>query len=237
MTKKAHILLFAPTPAEYAGVKAELEKKTFFNFSLELLESGPGKINAAAGAAEAVLRGRDDPTPLILAGVGTSGSLSLRLRGGDMVFSLDSVVSDWRLEDGDDVKIGPYGVFDYAPPSQERVELMAVKETAPELVELSQKLERNGFFPGRILTSDTFVCGKDYKLALGKVFGALVCDMESGAFAYLAQKKGLRFFNLRVVADTLDENLADYFKKEGEVAGILGFKTVEVLEIFDSLLK
>jgi len=63
--------------------------------------------------------------------------------------------------------------------------------------------------------------------------------MESGVFAYAAQNLlGNRpWLNLRVVADTLDETLADYFTKEADMTEILGAKTRQALEVLDKLLE
>ncbi|MDR2406404.1 MAG: hypothetical protein LBE27_08560 [Deltaproteobacteria bacterium] len=235
MSKKALILVMAPTPAEYAMVFESLSKKTYTNFEVSVLESGPGKINAAMRLSEELSLRRNQPLPVIVVGAGTSGSLNLSLKGGDVLASSECVISDWRHEDGNEVWVAPYGVFDYSLPEDEKIQQMLIREEDPLIVDLMDRLHRNGFQSGRILTSDTFVSGKDYKLALGKVFGADICDMESASFAYTAQQRKAKFFNLRVVADTLDETLSDYFAKETDVARILGEKVSEALTMFDEM--
>jgi hypothetical protein len=62
--------------------------------------------------------------------------------------------------------------------------------------------------------------------------------MESGVLAYLADKilKNVSWFNFRVVADTLDDALNDYFVMEKNMTEILGTKVLEALELFDELL-
>jgi hypothetical protein len=61
--------------------------------------------------------------------------------------------------------------------------------------------------------------------------------MESGAFAYLASRTGdLPWFNVRVVADTLDDALNDYFAIEKDMTDILGRKLVLALGKLDELL-
>jgi nucleoside phosphorylase len=235
MTEKATLLVLAPTPAEYALVKEQLGNKKFSNFDFEILETGPGKINAALALGEKLGGSHKSPSAIVV-GVGTSGSLNLKLKCGDILASNECVISDWRHEDGSEVWVGPYGVFNYAPPDNEVIGGMLIREDDPLIEKLIQKLENFGFFPGRILTSDTFVSGKDLKLCMGRAFNADVCDMESGAFAYCAKRKNARFFNLRVVADTLDETLSDYFQKETDVARILGIKALEALAALDSLI-
>jgi nucleoside phosphorylase len=96
-----------------------------------------------------------------------------------------------------------------------------------------------GFRRGRLITSNVFVAGLNNKLAKGRSFQALGCDMESGVFAYVAKNilGGRPWFNLRVVADTLDETLSDYFTKEADMTEILGAKTRQALEVLDELLE
>ena len=236
---KSEIILLTPTPGERLGVSERLEGKVFSKLYPTVVESGPGKINAAMTLARelASRRERGSP-PAFAAGVGTCGSLNKSLRGGEMVASLDCVISDWRHEDGKENLTGPYGTFDYGRLSPDRLEGMAIRCGNPVLLELMDILGKNGFRIGRVLTSDAFVVGKEHKLSLGEAFGALVCDMESGAFALAARKLGdVPWLNIRIVADTLDESLEDYFKVETTMADILGSKTLEILEILNGLLE
>ena len=88
-----------------------------------------------------------------------------------------------------------------------------------------------------MLTSDAFVSGKDHKLELGRTYGCLACDMESGVFGYLAGRPlNVPWFNIRVVADTLDEALSDYFAMERDMTDILGRQAVAALSLLDGLL-
>ena len=233
---KSEIILLAPTPGEYAGVKTALDGEEFSSFSLTVLESGPGKINAAAVCARELSLRRKAEIPVIVVGFGTSGSLSASVKGGDIVASAEALVSDWRHEDGSEVLVGPYGVFDYGPPEPGRIERMVIREDDPVILGFIEKLTRNGFLGGRILTSDSFVSGKDFKLSLGKTFQAAVCDMESAAFARTAALFRARFFNLRVGADTRDETLSDYFQKELDVTSVLGAGALRALKILDAHL-
>jgi nucleoside phosphorylase len=236
MSAKATVLVLTPTPGEFQGVSGALGKLRARNFSLAILESGPGKINAAMKAAEAISAAKGQGAPLILAGVGTSGSLTLSAACGDVVASRESLVADWRHEDGKETLVGPYGAFDYGPPDEARVGAMVIREEDPLIAGLVGGLTQNGFLGGRILTSDCFVAGRDHKLALGALYGATVCDMESAAFAFVARALGARCLNLRVVADTLDETLEDYFRKELDVTARLGERALDALSALDGLL-
>ncbi|MDR2338853.1 MAG: hypothetical protein LBF40_01755 [Deltaproteobacteria bacterium] len=235
MSAKTTVMVIAPTPAEYLGVR-RLEKLKTEHLLIHVLESGPGKINAAMKAAEGIQDLKPGCPSLIIAGVGTSGSLSLAPKAGDVVASVETVIADWMHEDGKESLVGPYGVFDYARPDNDRVRRMLIREEDPLLTGFVGGLGKHGFLEGRILTSDCFVSGKEHKLALGGTYGAMVCDMESGAFAYTAKRRGVRFFNLRIVADTLDETLENYFEKESDVTARLGDKAAEAMGVLDRLL-
>lgn len=233
------VLIFTPTPNEFKAVRDQAARAVFKNFRVEVLESGPGKINAAFKmAAEISPRLAAGRRPALVIGAGTSGSLSLSLAGGDLVASSSAVISDWRLEDDSERRHGTYGQFDYRPLAPGLADEIALDCPDPTVQKLMGQLEAAGFKRGRMMTSDTFVAGAANKLALGRDFGCLACDMESGAFAFAAQRLlgGLPWLNLRVVADTLDETLHDYFNKEIDMVGILGHKTVQALQLLDELL-
>jgi nucleoside phosphorylase len=237
--EKSEIILLCPTPAEYAGVSESLKNRLFTRLHVTVVESGAGKINAALKlAAEISSRHAAGRLPAFVAGTGTSGSLDATLRRGELTASLDCIVADWRHDDGEEVKVGPYGVFDYERPSPALAEKMALRCEHPLLKEFMGILGENNFRVGRFLTADSFMAGKDHKLYLGKAYGALVCDMESGAFAWTARKLyGIPWFNIRIVADTLDERLEDYFKMESAATEALGKKTLFAMEILNSLLE
>ncbi|MDR1080216.1 MAG: hypothetical protein LBQ79_04480 [Deltaproteobacteria bacterium] len=237
--RKKRVLVLTPTPAECAAVERHVAGVGFRRLKVTILESGAGKINAALSLATAlaVVPSDGGHGPMVI-GCGTSGSLSLKVHSGQIVCSLDSVIADWRHDDGIEQLVGAYGVFDYGYPDEARVESMAVRSSSPVLKALQEKLSGSGFLPGRVLTTDSFIASRDYKLALGGTYGALVCDMESGAFAWTAKRIGdLPWMNLRLVADTLDETLSDYFDKEKDATEILGARTLEALTALDGILE
>lgn len=237
--EETEILIFTPTPNEHRGVKRRVAEGRFKNFTATVVESGPGKINAAFKIAAEVLprlaRGRK---PAVIIGAGTSGSLDRRLASGDLIASSSALISDWKMEDDDSQQHGVYSQFVYRPLEPGAAEEMAITCPDPRVDRLLVRLEGEGFKRGRLLTSDTFVSGLNRKLTMGQNFGCLACDMESGAFAFAAQHLlgGLPWFNLRVVADTLDDNLADYFNKEVDMVEILASRTLQALEVWDGLM-
>ena len=230
------ILIFTPTPNEYAAVSRHLGAAVFKHFRVQVVASGPGAVNAAFKMAEASSAGGRKPDFLI--GAGTCGSLSKTLAGGDLIASAEALIADWLMEDDAGRSYGPYGLFEYQPLTPATAEAMTIKCADPVVTELLNRLETLGFKRGRLLTSGVFVAGLKNKLAKGRDFQALGCDMESGVFAYVARNLlGDRpWFNLRVVADTLDETLADYFTKEAGMTDILGARTAQALAVLDELL-
>ncbi|MDR1578373.1 MAG: hypothetical protein LBT86_09165 [Deltaproteobacteria bacterium] len=222
------VLTLTATPGEMKGLKASLTGLKPKNFIHELVETGPGKLNSALCLSKLLV---ESPVDLIL-GAGTAGSLELSLKAGDFLVSDEVVIGDWRMEDGASAQVAPYGSFDYGA-IEERLERLVIHCDHP----LTQKLiGRLGpeFLRGRILSSDTFVAGRSHKLNLGKLFGCRICEMEAGAIAHVARRSGNpAWLHLRVVADTLDDALDDYFHMEVDMAKILGERVAEVLAILD----
>ena len=238
MSPAKEIVILTPTPNEYRSVSRHAGLASLRRLAVTVVECGPGKINSAFAAAREVLPKISAQGPgAILIGAGTSGSLSLDLAGGEVIASNSSVICDWRMEDGESETVSPYGWFDYRAPDPAHVERMVIECRDPLIEALLGALSPLGFKTGRMLTSDCFISGKEHKLAMGRRYGCLACDMESGAFGYLANRHlGIPWINFRVVADTLDEALSDYFAIERDMTDILGQKLVEALGRLDGLL-
>ena len=61
--------------------------------------------------------------------------------------------------------------------------------------------------------------------------------MESGAFAYVAENKfNLPWFNLRIVADSLNENFENYQLMEAEMSELLAGRLLVALETLDEMV-
>ena len=238
MSSLKEILIFTPTPNEYRSVSWHMGSASFKNLTATVIECGPGRIGAAFHFAKEIIPRKRDMKSLIVVGAGTSGSLSLDLAAGDIIVSNSAVISDWRMEDGQTIKVSPYGMFDYREIDAGHVERMTL-ECRDRLVEdfMASLLRGDGFKTGRMLTSEAFVSGKDHKLELGRSFGCIACDMESGVFGYMSSRfVSVPWFNFRVVADTLDDALHDYFAIEKDMTNILGSKLVTALGRLDDLL-
>lgn len=233
------VLIFTPTSNEYKGIRKHLDGVSFNNFRARVLESGLGKINAAFAVAQetSVMAGRGQ-RPAFIVGAGTSGSLNLELVSGDVIASSSATISDWRMEDDKDRHYGRFPEISYQSADMIMAESLAMNCPDPLVEKLMDRLADQGLKRGRMLTSDTFVVGADHKLGLGRNFGCLACDMESGAFAYAAQERlgGIPWFNLRVVADTLNDALHDYINMEVDMVDILGTRTILALVTLDEMM-
>jgi nucleoside phosphorylase len=239
MFSRKHLLILTPTPNEYKSVNSRLSKKTFSHLLVKVIQSGPGKIHAAFNVGQEFEKAKSKGINYsYLVGAGTSGSLNMGLKSGDMIVSTTAIISDWVMDNGEEITHSPYGIFDYQKLSKVCPNVLFLENYDSLVVSFLKKLRVKNYKIGNLLTSDAFICGKERKLSLGKNFNCLACDMESGVFAYLANKvlKNVSWFNFRVVADTLDDVLDDYFVMEKNMTEILGEKVLEALEIFDDIL-
>ena len=232
--EEIRVLLLNPTSEEHNACKRELAKHAFKRLRVIPLLTQPGKINAAFALTSHVLRLQAQGTaPHFVVCAGTSGSLSLELKSGDMVASASAIISDYQMLTEEGTQLSVYGDLDFKAAI---LDDMYIKCPLPLVQELITRLGEQDFYTGNMLTSDTFVVGRENKLGLGKKFNCLTCDMESGAFAYIAQNKfKLPWFNLRVVADSLDENVSHYEKMEEEMTKILGRHLATALQTLDEL--
>lgn len=237
MSNLKEVVIFTPTPNEYRAVSRHIGLAAFKNLTATVIECGPGRINAAYHFTKEVCLRPGSKERLIVVGAGTSGSLSLDLAGGDIIVSSSAIISDWRMEDGQTLKVSPYAMFDYRDPDSTQVGRMVIECREPLVGDFLAAIPQDEFKLGRMLTSEAFVSGKDHKLSMGKTYGCLACDMESGVFGHMAGKfAGVPWFNVRVVADTLDDSLNDYFAIERDMTDMLGRQLVAALGKLDALL-
>jgi nucleoside phosphorylase len=172
------------------------------------------------------------PPPALFLGAGTAGSLDLNLKSGDVLASNETLIADWREEDESGWRTAAYGSFDYGEPEL-KADQMAIRCSSPLVEKLLDRLGE-AFLRGRLLSSDSFVAGQAHKLKLGRAFGCRVCEMESGAVAHVCRRSGNRpWLQIRVVADTLDDKLKDYFQMEKDVVKALSEKVALALSLLD----
>ncbi|MDR1084843.1 MAG: hypothetical protein LBP22_08295 [Deltaproteobacteria bacterium] len=226
------VLILTSTINEYDGVAEAVSLLSFRNFTPRLFMTGPGKINAAISLTR-LLSAPNEFSFLLAAG--TSGSLDKDLKAGDVVASAEALIGDWRHEECGETTVGVYGIFEYGPPTPERVAQMVLKSPPDTAQKLLAKLDPMYFYQGRTFSSDTFVAGQSLKLSIGKTYGCRICEMESGAVSFTAGllNPRLPWLHLRVVADTLEDTLSDYFDLEKDMTKILGQRAGEALSALD----
>ena len=235
---KAAILIINPTPHEYKATCRHLAGKEFQNIRPAARECGPGKINAAFSLTmhwhELKQQGE---TPCLVIGAGTSGALDYGLKTGDIIFSATSVISDYGMLTERGFQNSATGALMFIEPQNFRPQDIAIACHDPLIQKLAAHMETKHCKPGAMLTSDTFVTGKDNRLSLGKRYQCLACDMESGAFAYVAENKlKIPWFNLRIVADTLNEDFEHYKLMEAEMTELLGGRLMAALRALDEMI-
>ena len=237
-SSKPHILIINPTPHEYKATCRHLAGKEFRNIHPVVRECGPGKINAAfALTLNWHELDRQGTPPRVIIGAGTSGALDYGLKTGDIIFSNTSLFSDYRMITEHELHNSPYGVLNFIEPQNFKPEDIAITCQDQLILNLAAYMESKYCKLGAMLTSDTFVTGKDNRLELGARFKCLACDMESGAFAYLAEDKfKTPWFNLRIVADNLNEDFEHYKLMEVEMTELLGGRLMVALQALDEML-
>ena len=81
---------------------------------------------------------------------------------------------------------------------------------------------------GRLVTVDHLVRAKEEKNRLAADYKAVACDMETMAIAEVCQREQIRFLSVRIITDTLDEELPkeiDRLLAQKSIAARLGVVT------------
>lgn len=236
--QKYPVLIINPTLHEYRATLRHLKGKEFERILPVVRECGPGKINAAftLTAARQEMKQQGE-APLLIIGAGTSGALDYGVKTGDIIFSATSVFSDYRMLTETGSHNSPYGQLSFIEPHAFRPEDIAISCQDPLILELGKAMEEKHCKHGSMLTSDTFITGKDQRLEYGELFACIACDMESGAFAYVAETKfNIPWFNLRIVADSLNENFENYQLMEAEMSELLAGRLLVALQTLDEMV-
>ncbi len=154
---------------------------------------GIGKVNAAAAAMHLVDIGCN-----VILNYGLSGGISGVLRG-DICLCTSFLEHDFDL-----TGIG------YKPcekPSQEYIyssddELNAL---CKDVIPFVQK--------GMAVTGDRFICDEEQRLFFKNEFGAMSCDMETAAIAYVCSFSGVPFMSLRRISDDAGSDAVDSYRE------------------------
>lgn len=189
-------------PLEERIKKSEYTEKAFLKrkileFNMQGIEisavlCGIGKVNAAAAAAHMVDTGCD-----IILNYGLSGGVS-GIRRGELCLCSEFLEHDFDL-----TTIGykpcekPGQSYIYK--SDKRLNSL-IKSLLPEIKE------------GVAVTGDCFVCDEGLRDFLKEEFGAMCCDMETAAIAYVCEYAGVPFAAVRRVSDDAGESAVDNYR-------------------------
>ena len=154
---------------------------------------GIGKVNATAAAMHLIDKGCN-----ILLNFGLSGGISGVSRG-------DICICNRFLEH--DFDLTGIGYKPCEKPSQRYI-----YDANTDLIKLFK-----GMFSsvkcGTAVSGDSFVCDEDLRIALKTNFGAMCCDMETAAIAYVCDFSNVPFLSLRRISDDAGSDAVDSYRE------------------------
>ncbi|MGI6178256.1 MAG: 5'-methylthioadenosine/adenosylhomocysteine nucleosidase [Eubacterium sp.] len=194
-----------------AVTKAGMEfcEGTLFDCDVVVVQSGVGKVNAAACVQMLV----DLFEVTCVINTGAAGSLDNRIEIGDLVVSSDLIYHDVNAV-----------IFGYEPgqiPGMKQVSFPADGTLRRMAVNAIKEADPNiGIFEGRIASGDSFISTVDKKKEIAEKFGALCCEMEGAAVAQTCTINGVPFVVVRAISDKADgsegKSYAEFEKKAAE---------------------
>ena len=166
---------------------------------------GVGKVNAAICAQTMLLTYH----PELVMNSGVAGSLSEKLRICDVAVGQDIVQHDIDTTAcGDELALVP---------ELDRVYLPCDGETARVICRAAEKVGVHAL-PARIASGDQFVSFPEKKRWIVEHFGAMACEMESGAIAQVCCRSGVKCAVIRAISDSTDGEHAMEFEKFLQIA-------------------
>ncbi len=182
------------------------------NSEVVLVQSGPGKVNAAAASQYLASQHRADL--LLVAGV--AGGLSSQVRVGDTVVATEVVQYDAGLLLPEDFACLHSNYYDTG-----RLEFCRRIQCDDGIVRKGLESAGRGAPPsndvergrvevlsGTVVTGDQIVANAQVKAYLRDTYGALAVDMESAAIGQVAQMNGQLFAVIRTISDDADASVA-----------------------------
>lgn len=161
-----------------------------------MTECGIGKVNAAMSAQVMI----DKYNPDVIINSGIAGSVSKKLKIGDIVISSDCVQHDF-----DGTQMGdPKGLIQYN--DETRIDIPVCKDTTNKLYKACESIPDTNVLLGRIATGDIFVAEKSMRQNIADEFSALACEMEGGAIAQVCYRNNVACAVLRCISDDFYEN-------------------------------
>ena len=158
---------------------------------------GAGKVNAAMCAAVMIQRW----APKLVISTGVAGGIGEGVRIGDMVIATHAVQYDY-----DTTAIGePKAFVVLGGIGKETVELPTSEKHNAVLAQYASEIYK-GVHRGVIATGDKFVADPAVCEALKAEFGAVSCEMETGAIAHVCAASGVPFSGLRAISDNANDD-------------------------------
>ena len=202
---------------EQTVAKITYHKGEIFGKEVVCCECGIGKVNAAMSTQ--IMIDRYHPDVIINSGI--AGSLSGKIRIGDIVVSDDCVQHDMDgTEMGD-----PLGQVQFN--DELRTFFPADEATAELLFAACKTINGISVFRGRIASGDVFVTSHERRQRIADLFDALACEMEGASVGTVCYRNGVPFAILRSISDDFNNNELIDFMEFREVAAERSIKAIE----------
>ena len=166
---------------------------------------GVGKVNAAICAQTMIMK----YAPELIINSGVAGSLSAKLNICDIAVGSDIVEHDIDTTDFGE----PYGLV----PTINKVNLPCDEAVCSAICAAAEALGIHAV-PARIASGDQFISNAEKKRWLVDTFGAMACEMESGAIAHVCCIAGIKCAVIRAISDSTDGEHSMEFDKFLHVA-------------------
>ena len=179
----------------FLGRKGHKFNVTTKNGKAEVISvlSGIGKVNATAVASHLLTVGCG-----IILNYGLSGGIS-GIRRGELTLADRFVEHDFDLS-GIGYKLCEKPNQEYIYSSDEGLNNLMCETVS-------------GIKLGTAVTGDSFVCDDEVKNRLKENFGAMSCDMETAAIAYVCAFGGVPFMSLRRISDDAGDEAIDSYRE------------------------
>lgn len=186
--------------------RMEFCEGSFGNTDVVVVQSGIGKVNAAACAQ--ILINHFGVTHVMNTGV--AGSLNAKIDIGDIVVSTDAMYHDvdatiFGYAKGEVPQVGTASFV--ADEMLRKAAVEAVKEAAPDI----------HVFEGRVVSGDQFISSREVKNHIRDTFQGDCTEMEGAAIAQVAYINKVPFVIIRAISDKADDSgqeAYDVFEKK-----------------------
>ena len=155
---------------------------------------GIGKVNAAAATVCLISMGCD-----VILNYGLSGGVSGIGRG-------EITIPDSFLEHDFDLQVLGY------KPCEKPAQPTYIYKADEEALLLAKTVIPNAKC-GTAVTGDSFICNDDVRINLANTFGAMSCDMETAAIAYVCEYCDIPFLAVRRVSDDAGSDAKDAYRE------------------------